>query len=74
MRRLHRSCGQVFGQLVSGSQVSVGSWTLLPHMGWQSSSVLALQPAGQQRSPLVQDAWAWSGTHWAWQVSLFISL
>src|SRR3954468_15515249 len=45
LRMLQRSWGQLFGQLVNGSQVSVGSWTLLPQIAWQSSSVLALQPA-----------------------------
>ena len=37
-----------------GSQVSPASWILLPQVGEQSLSLLALQPAGQQPSPSTQ--------------------
>ena len=37
-----------------GSQVSPASWMLLPQVGEQSLSLLALQPVGQQPSPSTQ--------------------
>jgi len=44
----------VVGQVPGGSQVSPGSITPLPHVVEQSPSLFALQPAGQQPSPLSQ--------------------
>jgi hypothetical protein len=41
---------QLVGHELGGSQVSPGSMTPLPQLGWQSGSLLALQPAGQQPS------------------------
>jgi hypothetical protein len=40
------------GQDAAGSQVSPGSTTLLPQLALQSLSLTALQPEGQQPSPL----------------------
>jgi hypothetical protein len=45
---------QLVGQEEEGSQVSPGSTTLLPHWAEQSPSVRALQPVGQQLSPVAQ--------------------
>jgi hypothetical protein len=45
---------QLVGQDAAGSQVSPLSTTPLPQAGEQSESVLALHPAGQQRSPEAQ--------------------
>ena len=44
---------QLVGQLLGGSQVSPGSTTPLSQVAEQSSSSLALQPLGQQPSPLL---------------------
>src|SRR5439155_21811148 len=41
------------GRRAGGSQVSPASTTLLPQVGEQSPSMLALQPGAQQPSPLV---------------------
>jgi hypothetical protein len=52
------------GQLAGGSQVSPASIVPLPQVVEQSLSVLTLQPAGQQPSPLVQVAittWSHAG-------------
>lgn len=46
---------QLVGQLDTGSQVSPGSTTELPHVAEQSSSVVASQPAGQHPSAFAQD-------------------
>jgi hypothetical protein len=48
------SSAQLVGQDDTGSQVSPNSTTPLSHTGAQSLSVLALHPAGQQLSPLIQ--------------------
>ena len=45
---------QEVGQEDGGSQVSPPSTTVLPQVGEQSESVLALHPAGQQPSPATQ--------------------
>jgi len=45
---------QEVGQLPGGSQVSPGSRTSLPQLAEQSSSLVALQPAGQHPSALSQ--------------------
>jgi len=45
---------QLAGQEDFGSQVSPLSTTPLPHFGWQSESLLALHPPGQQPSPALQ--------------------
>src|SRR5579863_2418796 len=50
------SSGQVVGQVVLGSQVSPAPTWLSPHVGAQSLSLAALQPAGQQPSSLRQAA------------------
>jgi hypothetical protein len=60
--------GQAVGQLEGGSQVSPVSTAPLPQLGWQSLSVVALQPGGQQPSPPTQSVWVPFATHWAWQV------
>ena len=44
------SSGQVVGQVLGGSQVSPAPMRPSPQLGLQSSSVAALQPAGQQPS------------------------
>lgn len=44
------SSGQVVGQVVGGSQVSPAPIRPSPQTGWQSESVAALQPGGQQPS------------------------
>ncbi len=59
---------QEVGQLPGGSQLSPASTTPLPQEATQSVSSLALQPAGQQPSPLRQAVCRWSSTHWAVQV------
>jgi hypothetical protein len=41
---------QLVMQLLDGSQVSPGSFTLFPHAGMQSTSLLALQPGAQHVS------------------------
>ena len=43
---------QAVGQLAGGSQVSPGSVTEFPQTGAQSPSLVVLQAAGQQPSPL----------------------
>jgi hypothetical protein len=45
---------QLVGQLPGGSQLSPASTTPLPHEATQSVSLVALQPGGQQPSPLMQ--------------------
>jgi hypothetical protein len=46
---------QVGGQVAGGSQVSPGSSTPLPQLAEQLLSVIAVQPPGQQPSPLMHD-------------------
>ena len=55
---MHRSpsSGQVVGQLDGGSQVSPAPTRPSPQVAAQSLSAAALQPGGQQPSPLTQAA------------------
>ena len=66
--------GQLVGQLEGGSQFSPVSIAPLPQLGWQSLSLVALQPEGQQLSPPWHSVWVPLATHWAWQVPALTSL
>jgi hypothetical protein len=60
--------GQVVGQLPGGSQLSPASSTPLPQAATQSLSLVALQPGGQQPSPLMHVVCRWSLTQVAMHV------
>jgi len=49
--RVQPMAGHLVGQLEGGSQVSPVSMAPFPHEAWQSLSLAALQPGGQQPSP-----------------------
>jgi hypothetical protein len=68
LRFVHPIGAQVVGQLPGGSQLSPASTTPLPQEATQSLSLVALQPGGQQPSPLMHAVCRRSSTHWAVQV------
>jgi len=51
-------------QAAGGSQVSPDSTAPLPQVGWQSLSLIAVQPLAQQPSLLAQAVWRAPFTHW----------
>jgi hypothetical protein len=51
-------------QAAGGSQVSPDSTAPLPQLGWQSLSLMAVQPVGQQASLLAQALCSLPFTHW----------
>ena len=68
LRRPQPFQGQLRGHIDGGSQVSPASMAPLPQRAVQSLSLVALQPPGQQPSPLTHWVCMTSFTHWAWQV------